>query len=161
MKKVLLVIPPSGVPDETIRFAVNRAKKDSAGLIALYLLGEEQVKEVFDTFTDVGFIGDKPSTQLSETMMKEFRQRGYEELGRVQIKAMEEGVDFEPLMERGESADKVLSVIGRNDVSAAVLTGVRRRAFFKYFKRSLADEVAEAAPCEVIILSGDREKEER
>ena len=38
---------------------------------------------------DVGFMGDKPSMNLTEAVMKEYSQRAYEELGRVQIKAME------------------------------------------------------------------------
>ena len=90
-------------------------------LVALYLLEAGAANDAFDTFSDIGFIGDKPSAQVSEAIMKEMRQRGYEELGRVQIKAMEEGVAFEPLLEDGEPVSSGAlghRVDGNNDGSA-------------------------------------------
>jgi len=154
MKKVLLVLSTSGTPDEAIDYAVKRAKEADEGVVALYLLDAELAKEAFDTFTDIGFIGDKPSSELSESLMREYRQRGYEELGRVQIKAMEAGVDYEPVMEEGRFVDKVLDVVRRWDASLAVI--YRRKAlrsFMRYFSKSLADEVKERAPCEVVIFN--------
>lgn len=154
MKKVVLVLSTSGTPDEVIDYAVKRAKDENAGLIALYLLESELAKEAFDAFTDIGFIGDKPSSELSESLMREYRQRGYEELGRVQIKAMEAGLDFEPLMEEGGFVDKVLEAVRKWEAVVAVLYRRKaRRAFMKYFSKSPADEVKEKAPCEVVVFN--------
>lgn len=153
MKNILLVLSATGTPDEVIDYAVKRAKAGPSTLVAVYLLEANAASEVFDTFTDIGFIGDRPSTQLSESIMKEYRQRGYEELGKVQIKAMEEGVDFEPLMEEGEAMGKVLSIIKRLDIGTAVAVKKKRKAFFKYFSRSFADELREKAHCEVIVFT--------
>ncbi|MEK6790646.1 MAG: universal stress protein [Deltaproteobacteria bacterium] len=152
MKNVLLVLSTSGTDDEVIAYAVGRAKKDGAGLVALYILDPDLANSVFDNFTDIGFIGDKPSSALSEAIMKEYRQRGYEELGRVQIKAMEEAVGFEPLMEQGGYVEKTLDVIAGMGVSVAVLVKRKQRAFYKYFTVSHADEVKKAAGCEVVIF---------
>lgn len=153
MKNILLVLSATGTPDEVIEYAVKRAKAGPSTLVSVYLLEANAASEVFDTFTDIGFIGDRPSTQLSESIMKEYRQRGYEELGKVQIKAMEEGVDFEPLVEEGEAMEKVLAIIKRLDIGAAVAVKKKRKAFFKYFSRSFADELREKAPCEVIVFA--------
>ncbi|MBI5641909.1 MAG: universal stress protein [Deltaproteobacteria bacterium] len=152
MKKIMLVLSTSGTSDAAINYAVARAKKESAGIVALYILETGLANEVFEKFSDIGFIGDKPSTDLSESIMKEYRQRGYEELGRVQIKAMEEGVDYEPLMEQGDFVTKVLTFIKGLDVKAAVLVKRKRRNFFNYFSKSLADEVKSQAGCEVVIF---------
>ncbi len=152
-KKVLLVLSTSGTSEEAVNYAVARAKKEGAGIIALYLLEAGLAKEVFETFSDIGFIGDKPSTQLSESVMKEYRQRGYEELGKVQIRAMEEGVDFEPLMEEGDFVKKVLGLIEKTHAVAAVLVKRKERPFLKYFSRSLVDEVKQNAPCEVVLFT--------
>jgi len=152
-KKVLLVLSTSGVSEEAVGYAVERARSDGAGLVALYLLESDAAGEVFDTFSDIGFIGEKPSTELSESIMKEYRQRGYEELGKVQIKAMEEGVDFEPLMEEGDLVPKVLRVIDSTGAYVAVVVkSTRKRALLKYFSRSVAEEIKEKAPCEVVIF---------
>ncbi len=152
-KKVLLVLSTSQTSEEAVDYAVNRAKKEGARLVALYLLEAGLAGEVFDTFSDIGFIGDRPSTELSESIMKEYRQRGYEELGKVQIKAMEEGVDFEPVMEQGDFVSKVLGLIESTGATVAVLVRRKKRPLFKYFSRSLADEVKEKAGCEVVLFT--------
>ncbi|MBI4949674.1 MAG: universal stress protein [Deltaproteobacteria bacterium] len=152
MKKVLLVLSTSGTSEEAIDSAVNRAKKDGVTLVALYLLEKGLASEISEKFTDIGFIGDKPSTELSESIMTQQRQSGYEELGRVQIKAMEEGVGFEPLMEEGDPVSTVLSLIKSMEISTVVLVKRRQKAIFKYFSRSLADDIKEKAPCEVVVI---------
>ena len=115
MKKLLLVIPYAGFSGASIDQAVRRAKKDNASLTALYLLEGGAAASVFDKFSDIGFMGDRPAEDLSRAVMKESRQRGYEALGKVQIKAMEEGVAFEPIVEEDAAVEKVLSVIERED----------------------------------------------
>ena len=153
MKNVLLVLSASGTAESWIDIAVQRAVKDGLGLVVLYILDKDLADEAFDAFTDIGFIGDKPSSELSESLMREYRQRGYEELGAVQVKAMEEGVAFEPLMEEGSFVSKVLEVIERMNVSVAVVVSRRERSLLKYFSRSLAQEVKDLAGCEVVVLA--------
>ncbi len=152
MKNVLLVLSTSGTAESWIEMAVERAVKDGLGLVALYILDKDLADEAFDAFTDIGFIGDKPSSELSESLMREYRQRGYEELGAVQIKAMEAGVSFDTLMEEGSFVAKVLEVIERMEVSVAVVVGRRERSLLKYFSRSLAEEVSETGECEVVVV---------
>ncbi|TAN61647.1 universal stress protein [bacterium] len=151
-KPVLIALSSSGTPDEAISFAVERARKDNTGVVALYLLDTDLSKEASDAFTDSGFIGDKPSSELSESLMREYRQRGYEELGRVQVKAMEAGVAFEPLMEEGEFVANILDNIIKYNIQCAVIIGRRKNVILKYFSRSLADEVKSKAGCEVVVF---------
>lgn len=152
MKNILLVLSTSRTSANAIDFAVETAKKEGAALIALYLIETELAKEVFDKFSDIGFIGDKPSTELTEAIMKDYRQRGYEELGRVQIKAMEDGVGYEPLMDQGIYVEKILEVIRDRDIDAAVVVRSKPSPLLRYFSRSLADELAKTAPCKVFIF---------
>lgn len=155
MKNVILVLSTSGTPEEVVDYAIERAKKDNAGIVALYVLDTDLSSGVFDSFTDIGFIGDRPSTELSEALMKEYRQRGYEEIGKVQIKAMEQAVDFEPLMEQGPFVDIILGVIESKNAMLAVLVKRKKKDFMKYFSTSLADEVREKAKCEVVVFRED------
>ena len=143
--------------------AVLVAKQNKSTLYAFCGLGSGAADDASYKFSDIGFIGDKPSAQVSEAIMKDYRQRGYEELGKVQIKAMEEGVAFEPLLERGEPVEKVLSIIEKMEITTAVLVKRKRRAFFKYFSRSFADDIAEKASCEVVVFTDTQEpiKEEK
>lgn len=159
MKRLLLVLPFAGVSDRAIEKAVRRAAADKAGLMALYLLEGSAAESVFDAFSDRGFIGDRPSEDLSRLVMKEARQQGYETLGRVQIKAMEEGVAFEPMMEEDAGAERVLSVIEKTSPASVIVVERKKRSFFKYFKRTLAEELAERAGCEVVVITEDWEQE--
>lgn len=152
MRNILLILSTSRTSSNALEYAVTMAKKEGAKLIALYIIETELVDEVFDKFTDIGFIGDKPSAQLTEAIMKEYRQRGYEELGRVQIRAMEEGVDFDPLMEQGDFVEKALEVIERCNVDMAVTTRRRQSVFFRYLPLSTVDELKENAPCGVEVF---------
>jgi nucleotide-binding universal stress UspA family protein len=152
VKNILLVLSTSRTSEKALDFAVETAKREKASLVALYLVETELANEVFDRFSDIGFIGDRPSMQLSEAITKEYRQRGYEELGRVQIKAMEEGVPFEPLMEQGDYVEKILEVIRDRDIDMAVAVRRKPSTLLKYFSRSVADELAEKAPCKVHVF---------
>jgi nucleotide-binding universal stress UspA family protein len=152
VKNLLLVLTTSGTSERALDFAVEAAKMEGANLIALYLLETELAREVFDRFSDIGFIGDRPSMELTEAIMKDYRQRGYEELGRVQVKAMEEGVGYEPLMEQGDYIEKVLEVIRDRNIDVAVVVRRKPSALLRYFSRSVADELAERAPCKVHVF---------
>lgn len=155
MKKVLLVLSKTDASDQAISFAVDRAKEEGIGLVALYILESGLANEVFDTFTDIGFIGERPSAKVSESIMKEYRQRGYEELGRVQGKAKDAGVECELALEQGDFVKKVIETIKHKCIGYAVLVRKARMPFFRFFSRSPADEVKEKAGCEVVIFNED------
>ena len=152
MKNVLLILSTSRTSQDAIEYAVNLAKKEKAKLVVLYIIETELTNEVFDKFTDIGFIGDKPSTQLTQAIMKEYRQRGYEEMGKVQIRAMEENVDFDAVTTQGDFVEKSLEVIERYNVDTVVAVKRKRSAFLKYFSKSMVDELAEKASCKVEVF---------
>ena len=152
MKNILLVIPGSRRSDRAIEYAVKTAKKEGATLYALYILDRAVAEEALERFSDIGFIGDKPSTQLSEAIMKESRQRGYEELGKVQIRAMEEGVDFEPLMEEGNFIDIIKKTIEKYSIELIITIRKKITTLRRYFSPSILDELKEQVPCRVEIF---------
>ena len=156
-KKLLLVLSTSKTSDEAVEYAVAHAQKEGLGLVALYIIEQGLIDELFDRFTDIGFIGDKPSTELIEAVMKEYRQRGYEEVGRVQVRAMEENIDFDAVSGQGDFVENILQVISSHDVSTAVIVRRKGSAFLRYSSRSIRaqsriDELKEKAPCEVTVF---------
>lgn len=152
MKNILLILSTSRTSQDAIEYAVDLAKKEKAKLVVLYIIETELTNEVFDKFTDIGFIGDKPSTELTEAIMREYRQRGYEEMGKVQIRAMEENVDFDAVTTQGDFVEKAIETIERYKIDAAVAIKRKRSAFWKYFSKSKVDELAEKAPCKVEVF---------
>lgn len=151
-KVLLLVLATSRTSSEAIDYALKRAGEGALTLRALYILDTNLSKEVFDRFTDLGFIGDKPSTELSEAVMKEYRQRGYEELGSVQKLAMEAGVSFDTLMETGDYKGTVMGSIDEGVTEEVVLIK-RRKRLLKYFAPSFTEEIAAESPVKVTVFT--------
>ncbi len=155
MKSILLVLSTTRTPASAIDFAVERAKEEGAKLVALYVVESELANAVFDRFSDIGFMGDKPSMNLTEAVMKEYRQRAYEELGRVQIKAMEAAVEYEPITREGEYLNEVLDVIGTYDADLAIVVRKKRSVISKYLLRPPSQMLQERAPCEIKIFESE------
>ena len=152
MKNVVLVLSTSMTPEGALDLAVREAKDHGARLYALYIVEPGIQKEVFDLFSDIGFIGDKPSMELTEALMKEHRQRGYEEVGRVQVKAMEAAVDFEPLTEHGDYLTVVLELVENLNIDLVVAVRKKQSGLRGYFSRSPVDELVDRAPCKVELV---------
>jgi nucleotide-binding universal stress UspA family protein len=152
MKSILLVLSTTRTPDRAIDFAVARAKEEGLRLVALYVVESELANAVFDRFSDIGFMGDKPSMNMTKAVMKEYRQRAYEELGRVQIKAMESAVDYEPITREGEYLSQVLDIIREYDVDHVVVVRKKLSVISKYFLKPPSELLLEKATCEVKVF---------
>jgi len=155
MKSILLVLSTTRTPDAAIDFAVAKAQEEGARLVALYVVEKELANAVFDRFSDVGFIGDKPSMNLTEAVMKEYRQRAYEELGRVQIKAMEAAAPYEPITREGDYLSQVLDVIGEYDVDLAVVVRKKLSVITKYFLKPPSEMLKEQVSCEIKVFESE------
>ena len=153
MKNVLLVISKKAYPKRPSFAPSLPPKRINPRSTPFCGLGSGAADDASDKFTDIGFIGDKPSAQVSEAIMKDYRQRGYEELGKVQIKCMEEGVVFEPLMEQeGDFVESILSLVEGHSIALVVITGEKRSPLRRYLSKSPEDELKEKAGCEVEVF---------
>ncbi len=152
MKRVLLILSTSRTSEEAVNFAINKAQENKLGILALYIIDTDLTNEMFDKFTDIGFIGDKPSTQLIESIMKEYRQRGYEEIGNVQKLAMENNIDFDGVTTQGNFVEEALKVMENYDIDSAVAVKRRVGPFWKYFSKSVVDNLVNSSSCEVTVF---------
>ncbi len=150
--KLLLVLSAHVYSDKAIEYAVKRAHEEGLVLLAFFLLDSELAEDASERFSDIGFTGDKPAATLSESLMRDYRQRGYEALGRAQIKAMEAGVAFEPLLDEGPYVATILEAITTNKVGFTVIQKRKERSLLHYFKKDLGEKVKEVASCEVIVI---------
>ena len=157
MKRVLLILSTSRTSNEAIEFAIDKAKTEGLGITALYIIDTTLTNELFDKFTDIGFIGDKPSTELVESIMKEYRQRGYEEIGNVQKAAMEAGIDFDALTTQGSYVQEALKAIKENNVENVVAVKRKISVFLKYFSKSPVDTLVEESTCEVKVFEQEED----
>ncbi|MDH4227745.1 MAG: universal stress protein [Deltaproteobacteria bacterium] len=152
MKSVLLIFSATRVSEKALGLAVSAAKKDNARLVVLYVIEPEIAEEIFDKFSDIGFIGDKPSEELAEAVMKEYRQRAYEVTGKAQVMAMEEGVGFDALIEQGDFVEKSIETIERYKAGHVIVPKRKLSTLAKYFSRSRVDELVSRLSCKVEVV---------
>lgn len=151
-KRLLLILSTTRTSPGVVDYAIDLALKEKADLMTLFILERDVANEVFETFSDIGFIGDKPSSRLTEAVMREFRQRGYQELKRVEDRAKERGVKNESIIEEGDFIETALWVIDRYKVDMAIAIRKRRSAIASYFVKSQVLRLKERAPCPVEIF---------
>ena len=154
--KVLLILSTTRTSPGAVEYPIDLTKRKGGELITLFIIETEVVNEVFETFSDIGFIGDKPSSRLTEAMMREFRQRGYEELKRVENLAKKRGIESHSIIEEGDFIEKALWVIEKYGVDTAVAIKKRRSAIASYFVRSQVLRLKELAPCHVEVFEEER-----
>ncbi len=152
IKRMLLVLSTTRTSEEAVSYAIDLAAESNAELITLFVLETEVANEVFETFSDIGFIGDKPSSKLTEAMMREFRQRAYEELKRVEDMANRRGIKNESIIEEGDFLEKALWTIEKYRIDRAVAIRKKRSAIARYFVKSQVMRLKEQAPCDVEVF---------
>ncbi len=155
---VLLILSTTRTSPGAVDYAIDLAKREGRELIVLFIIETDVVNEVFETFSDIGFIGDKPSSRLTEAMMREFRQRGYAELKEVEKRARKKGIKTHSIIEEGDFIKKALWVMEKYHVHRAVAIKKRRSAIASYFVKSQVLKLKELAPCQVEIFEEEKEK---
>lgn len=154
--KILLILSTTRTSSGAVEYAVDLARRSKGELISLFIIETGVVNEVFETFSDIGFIGDKPSSRLTEAMMREFRQRGYAELKKVEELAREKGIKSHSIIEEGDFIERALWVIEKYHVDTAVAIKKRRSAIASYFVKSQVLKLKELAPCPVEVFEEEK-----
>ena len=152
MKRIMLVLSTMRQSPKEIEYALQTAKKENAELLALFVIDSNVPSSVFQRLHEMDLIGEKPSEQLSEALMREYRQRGYEKLNEVEKKAKENNIHCTAYIEEGEFADEVLKMIKKLGVSLVILTRSHRSNISRFIFGSAVDELIKQSPCEVKIV---------
>jgi len=155
MRNILLILSTAKTSDKAVEYAIRKTRDIAGELTVLYLLDSTTAENIFDRFTDIGFIGDKPSTEITEAIMKEYRQRGYEALGKIQILSMEANVPFNASTLQGDFLKNSMKMIEEISPEIVVAVKKKRSGIARYFSVSFVDELKTTSPCEVVVFEED------
>lgn len=159
MKRIMLVLSTMRQSPKAIEYALQTAKKENAELVSLFVIDTNIPGSVFQRLHEMDLIGEKPSEELSEALMKEYRQRGYEKLEEVEKKAKKSNIHCATYIEEGEFADEVLKMIKKLSVSLVILTRSHRSNISRFIFGSAVNDLIKQAPCEVKIVDEDKIKD--
>jgi len=155
MKKFLLVLSTTQQSGEAISYALNIAKNKDAELYVLFILDSVVPATIFEKLTDIGFIGDKPSSELTEAITKEYEEQAVQLLKDIEKRAADTGISCKTFIEQGDFAEVCLEAIARFAADMIILNRTRKSALSRLLIGSKIDRLLRKAPCEIKIFEGE------
>jgi nucleotide-binding universal stress UspA family protein len=152
MKNVLLVTVLGIETPNAIAYAVQRARDSGGELIALAVLDPDLGQRVATTLANVGFLGEKVSDNVVDTVAREQHTHAEELLRKVREQASNQGVECRILIEEGDPGEVCGRVIDAHDVAVAVLVAEKRSWLTRFLSRSAAVNLPALAGCEVRVM---------
>ena len=131
---------------------MQRAKDLGGELVALAVLDPDLTRRVATTLTNVGFLGEKVSDGVMETLAREQRAQAETLLKQVEEQAAREGVACTPLIEEGDPSEICARVIRAHGVESAVLVAEKQSWLTRFLSRSAAVKLPALAGCEVKVM---------
>src|SRR3990172_6124633 len=83
MKNILLVLTTTCQVDRAVELAIDKAKNEKANLTALFIIDSSVSENIVSKMSDFGFLGDRPSSDLTHAILKEYRDQGNKKLDEI------------------------------------------------------------------------------
>jgi nucleotide-binding universal stress UspA family protein len=152
---VLLLVPPDRESQAAVEEAIACTKQHGGRLIVVVALDPEAIERVSVTLTNIGFMGEKVSDQVGESLLREYRTRAECLATAIARQAEQSGVPSEAIFEEGDPSEICRRLIPRHDVGVAILVAERRSWLARLLARDTV-RVPALAGCEVRVIEDDR-----
>jgi nucleotide-binding universal stress UspA family protein len=152
---VLLLVPADREPQAVVDEAIGAAKERSGRLIAVVVLDPELVERVSAALSNFGFMGEKVSDEVGETLLREYRARAATTGATIVERAKAAGIDAEARFEEGDPEEICRRLIPRLGIGLAVLLAERRSWLARLLARE-AVRIPALAGCQVRVIEDDR-----
>src|SRR3989304_5396957 len=80
MKNILLVLTTTCQVDRAVEVAIDKAKNEKANLSVLFIIDASTPEGLVSRLSGFGFLGDRPSSDLTHAILKEYRDQGNKKL---------------------------------------------------------------------------------
>lgn len=154
MKRVLLILSVSRVSSSCVDDALTTAERENAELVVLFILDTVGPRGVHESVSHEGFLGEAPSGRLLRALRRERKRQGAGELAAIASRAERRGIECRTDLVEGEFLSRALTA-AQTEAPAVIFVAKRERAALaRLMSGSRAEELKEAAPCEVMIHEG-------
>lgn len=154
MKNVLLMIPPNRESKSAVQEAIAAAKQRGGRLLVVVALDADVLDGVCATLSNVGFMGEKVSDQVQDTLLHEYRTRAEEVARRIASEAETAGVPADSKFEEGDPSEICRRLIPANEITLAILVAEKRSWLARLLARSNL-RVPALSGCEVRVIEED------
>lgn len=152
MERILLVLSTTRQSDKAIDMALSMAEEQEADLMVLFILNSKVPDTVFDQLTDVGFMGERPSSESKATIVKEQRDRGLAKLKEIEKLAEDRGVFCQSWVVQGDFGRESVKMAAAHEVDLLIVCRARRPGLSRFFFDQEIEEVIRWADCEVRVV---------
>ena len=152
MEKILLILSTSGYEPEVVEYVLHRAKKESAQLLSCYIIDAEIPETVSSWLIYVGFMGDEPSEDYRNIVLKEYKQRAQETLNEVSKLAEKQNIKVESVILEGSLLDKAVQIAIKCKADLIVIKKPQQFDFGRLLHGSVIEELKKQAPCLVHVV---------
>lgn len=152
MKRIMLILSTASDSPKAEDFAMDLAKKESASLFVLFILDTKVPESILQKLTDIGFLGGKPSEQLTQAIMKDYRQSAYRKLQEIKDRANRLSIPCEIYLEKGEFVSESIKFIKKHNIDLCILTKKKGSLLSRLIFRSVVDDLVNSRPCPIKII---------
>jgi nucleotide-binding universal stress UspA family protein len=153
MGYLMLVLSPTRRNPRAVDLALSLVRKGTKSLLAVFVIDNKVTDAISGRIVDIGFLGDRVSTQLENAILKDYEARGKAELEEVKARAEKFGVKCELLIRRGDFVEECLKIARKKQVEDMVVSRAERSNLSRKLFGSAVNELLEQAPCPVMVVS--------
>ncbi len=152
MKNILLVLSTTRQSPKTIELALEKVKEKGSSLSALFVLDSEMPGSILEKLTDAGFTGEKPSQDLHDSILTDYRERGKKKLDEIEKLAKEMDVPFTAIIREGDFTSECLAEIKDRKSDIVITTRKKRSSLSRFIFGSPIEQIRDQSECEMIIV---------
>jgi nucleotide-binding universal stress UspA family protein len=153
MGYLMLILSPTRHLPKSVDLAISMVKDSKRPLLAVFVLDTKVTDVISNRIVDVGFLGDKVSSQLQAAILRDYEDRGKRELEEVKQRAEDVGVRCETLIRTGDFVEQCLRIAREKKVEDMVVSRAERSNISRKLFGSAVNELLERAPCPVMVVS--------
>lgn len=153
MAYLMLVLSPTRHNPRSVDLAISLVQSTKRPLLAVFIIDTKVADAISGRIVDIGFLGDKVSTQLGEAILKEYKQRGKRELAEVKARAQGLGIKCEAMIRKGDFVETCLKIAKEKQVEDMIVSRAERSNISRKLFGSAVNVLLEKAPCPIMVVS--------
>ena len=153
MAYLMLVLSPTRHNPRSVDLAISLVQSTKRPLLAVFVIDTKVADAISGRIVDIGFLGDKVSTQLKEAILREYEERGRRELAEVRDRAKELGIECEVMIRKGDFVGTCLKIAKEKQVEDMIVSRAERSNVSRKLFGSAVNVLLEKAPCPVMVVS--------
>ncbi len=155
MKKILLILSFLRSSPKTVAEALQIARDNHAELLVFFVLDVEYADNIARKLTDEGWLGEKPSQQLYDSLLHEYQSQAEKKIAEVRQRAEKLQVPMRAIIKSGAVLEETLRLASLEDPDLIVITRRKRSSLSRLIFGSMVNTLKKQVRCQVKIIDAE------